>query len=150
MKCKEQAFSRYFATFRTPKAAFRQGHKRRDTGTAETWSMLEHHQTCWSRLYLRDLHRHSIPLRFDLSHSRAGISSMFDRAPKSITGLCYPNTDALLIQHTRPKTITVIHMFLTPQLQVTLTSVFTIFLENLPLFSHTYRPILRELVSCSL
>lgn len=43
----------------------------------------------------------SFPMCFDLSHSRAGISSVFDRIPvKSITSLCYLNTDVLLNRHT--------------------------------------------------
>ena len=67
------------------------------------WSFLEDRQTCWFCLFVRDSHRRSLPLCFDLSHSRAGIPSMFHRVPLSlsITGLCYLNTEFQLVKHTR-------------------------------------------------
>lgn len=75
---------------------------RREWKHCGSQSMLEDHWTCWFCLYIRDSLRHRLPLCFDLSHSRAGISSMFHKMPcKSITGLCYLNTGVPLVKHTR-------------------------------------------------
>ena len=64
-------------------------------------SMLEDRRTCCFRLFVRDLRRHSLPLCFDLSHSRAEISSMFDRVPLSLSQAYVIETQMFYLSNTQ-------------------------------------------------
>jgi len=98
--------------------------------------MLEDQQACCFHLFIKDSHRLSLPLCFDVSSSRAGISRMFDRVPLSLSQCYVIETQMFCLSRTQGQTtITVIYMFFDTPAASHL-SVFTVLLANLPLFSH--------------
>lgn len=124
----------YFANYVIPEAVSRQRHTSGDAGTAE----LSPCQRTTRPLYFKDSHRCSFPLIFDLSHSRAEITSMFDRVPLYLC-ICH---GTLLFKHRcftcpthKAKQQLLYVFFQSPD--ASHLRVFTILLINLPLFSHS-------------
>lgn len=99
------------------------------------WSLLED-QICCFCLYIRDFCRRSCPLYFDLSHSRAGISSMFSKVSLNLSKTYVIRTQMFYLSKTQGQaTIRMINTFFDTPAASHL-SMFTIFLSNLLLFSH--------------
>ena len=98
-------------------------------------SLLEDRWTCWFCLFFRDSGKSSLPLCFDLSHSRAGISSMFHRVPLSLSHACVIWTQKFYLSNTHGQTTSsTIYVFFYTSAASHL-SVFTVLLANLLLFS---------------
>lgn len=119
--------------------ACKQGHRHQGAQ-----SMPEDHEAWWFCLCIRDSCRYILPLWFDLSHSRAGISSMFIWVPQSLSCLRYLNTDVLLVKHKGLNNFSMIYVFFNISAASHM-SMFTICLTKLLSFSHRLmcRPVLR-------
>ena len=75
----------------------------RKWGRRHCWarSMREDCRPCCFRPSIRDSRRHSLPLCFDLLHSRAGISSVSNRVPLSLSQACVTQTQMFYLSSTQ-------------------------------------------------
>lgn len=89
---------------------------------------------CWmmTKPALLDSWRCYLPFFFSLSHTKAGISSVFDKVPLRLSQVCVIQTQIFFLSN---KQICMIYVVLAPSCKFF--SVFRI-LTNLPLFSHKY------------
>lgn len=95
--------------------------------------MLKDHQTCSFLMYIRDLYRSSLPQRFDLYCSKAGMSSMFNGL---VPSLAQAYVQMYRLSNTQDKiTISIIHVFFYTSSARHL-SIFTILLANFPTTSY--------------